>query len=278
MPAIQPARLKQQAVLLADHFDNPPAFVRSLHHLLDFYADRSHRPGQAGEPPPLLAAYHVRPPVLRQILLELVPLAVNRSQAGLNLCDALWEQPYLEFRYLAASLLGQIHPASPEPVLERVQAWATTQLEVRLMSVLLDAGLARLRSDHPQALVELVQQWLEMPDVFHKQMGLQALVPMVRDLSFENVPVFFRLVSPFTRVTPPALRPDLLDVLAALAKRSPQETAYLLRHNLSLPNSPDTAWVIRQSLGAFPPQVEAGLRNAVRSFERQKYLSPGKSG
>ena len=65
MPAIQPARLKQQAVLLAQQFDNPVAYVRSLHHLLDFYADRAHRPGQSGKPAPLTSAYRVHPPVLR---------------------------------------------------------------------------------------------------------------------------------------------------------------------------------------------------------------------
>jgi hypothetical protein len=59
MPAIQPARLRQQAALMVEHFDQPAAFVRSLHHLLEYYADRAHRPGQAGKPPALLAAYNV---------------------------------------------------------------------------------------------------------------------------------------------------------------------------------------------------------------------------
>ena len=50
MPAIQPVRLKRQSALLVEQFNNPAAFIRSLHHLLEFYADRVHRPGQAGEP------------------------------------------------------------------------------------------------------------------------------------------------------------------------------------------------------------------------------------
>ena len=71
MPAINPARLKQQAALLADHFDSPAAFVRSLHHLLDYYSERVQRTGQAGVMPTLLPAYRVRPQVLRLVLQEL---------------------------------------------------------------------------------------------------------------------------------------------------------------------------------------------------------------
>ncbi len=123
MPAISPARLKHQAALLAEHFDDPPAFVRSLHHLLESYSNRVYRPGQAGELPPLLQTYRVQPPVLRQLLLAIAPLASKNPDAGLALCDALWEQPYLEFRLLAASLLGQL-PCSPaEPVIARMKAW-----------------------------------------------------------------------------------------------------------------------------------------------------------
>ena len=53
MPAIQLTRLRLQTAGLAESFANPQAFVRGLHDLLDYYADRTHRPGQSGAPAPL---------------------------------------------------------------------------------------------------------------------------------------------------------------------------------------------------------------------------------
>lgn len=268
MPAIQPARLKQQAALVAEHFDNPVAFVRSLHHLLDFYADRVKRPGQSGAPPPLLRAYNVRPPVLRQILQELLPLAEEDPQAGLALCEALWEQPYLEFGLLAAGLIGQIPPRPPEPVLERIAAWLKSNPEQRLIVALLNQGLARLRQEDSQTLIALVESWLADENLFTRQLGLQALLPMVADLGFENLPAFYRLIQPLARSVPPLLRPDLLEVLAALAQRSPKETAYFLRQSLAMPHASDTPWLIRQSLRAFPLEIQDSLRSAVRGIDR----------
>lgn len=272
MPAIQPARLKQQSALLAEYFDTPPAFVRSLHHLLDSYADHVQRAGRSGEPPPLLASYKVRPPVLRQIWLELRPLAAEDPQAALALCDALWDQPYLEFRQLAASILAQVSPRPPDPVVERIQNWIKPDTEERLTILLLTQGFSRLRNENPEALLDLVEAWLTTPDVFMQQMGLRALQPFVGDLEFENLPVFFRLINPFARVAPPALRPDILNVLSALAHRSPQETAFFLRQNLHTPNSPDAPWFLRQTLQDFPPDIQESLRAAVRGVEWQ----PGK--
>lgn len=266
MPAISPARLKQQAALLSEHFDDPAAFVRSLHHLLEFYAERVHRPGQAGEPPPLLSAYKVRLPVLRQIVLELAPLAEADPQAGLALCDALWEQPVLDFRLLAAGLLGKIPCADPEPPLARIQAWIRPDVEARLVDTLFNQGIACLRKQQPVILVELAEAWLDEKDLFYQQLGLRLLVPLIQDPDFENLPVFFRLIHDLTRSSPARLRPDVLDILEALARRSPTETAYFLRQTAAMPNSPTAAWFIRQSLAAFPAATRESLRQVSRAI------------
>jgi hypothetical protein len=269
MPAILPARLRQQAILLVKHFYNPAAFVRSLHHLLDAYAERVHRSGQTGEPPPLLAAYKVRPQVLRQILLELAPLARDNPESGLALCDALWEQPYLEFRLLAASVLGLVPCIPAEPILARLQAWIKPEVEARLVDALFTQGLACLRQQNPSAVVGLADSWLKEKDLFYQGMGLRLLLPLINDPQFENLPIFYRLILPLTRSTPARLRPDLLDVLIALAHRSPNETAYFLQRTAAMPNSPDTAWLIRQCLHEFPEKMQEGLRAISRESIEQ---------
>ncbi len=273
MPAIQPARLKQQAALVAQYFDQPASFLRSLHHLLEFYADRARRPGQGGALPPLLETYNVRPPVLRLLAQELAPLAEKNPDAGLALCDALWSQAKLEFRWLAAVLLGQISPNPASPILERTQAWLSSKPEKRLIDVILESGLKRLRQENPERLIHTAEDWLLAEDLFFTRLGLRALLPLIVDPHHENLPVFFRLVQPLTRRTPPSVRPELLEVFITLAKRSPRETAFFLRQNLEMVGSADTAWLIRQSLKGFPEDVQESLRVAVRSGE-WKTVSP----
>lgn len=268
MPAIQPARLRHQAALLVEHFDSPPAFVRSLHHLLDFYADRAHRPGLSGTPLPLIDAYRVRPPVLRMLQQEMVPRAQADPEAGLALCDALWEEAYLEFRLLAIHVLGQLPPEPPEPVTGRLKAWSQSKMGDQLVTNLLDQGAERLRRENPQAVLEMAEAWLADSNLFQQRLALRILLPLIQDERFQNLPVFFRLIQPLARVVPASLRPDLLDLLIALAHRSPQETAYFLRQSLTMSNNPDTPWLIRQSAAEFPPELQESLRAAVRGLDR----------
>jgi len=45
MPAVDIARLKTQAAVLVEKFDQPAVFLKELHQILDAYADRTMRTG-----------------------------------------------------------------------------------------------------------------------------------------------------------------------------------------------------------------------------------------
>ena len=264
MPAIQLPRLKIQVAKLAEQFADPVVFCRSLHDLLDFYADQAYRPGQSGNPPPLIAAYHVPPPVLREVIKELTPLTHRTPEAALALSDALWSEPYLEFRLLATSLLGLVSPHPLEPVLGRVRAWARPRTEARLTRDLINTGLTRIRREHPARYLQIAEAWIASPELFSQQLGLQALVPLLGLHEFQDIPLLIKMLTPLIRSAPSPLRPDLIDVIAGLAKRSPQETAYFLRQNLAVKSdNPITAWLIRQSLHSFPAEIQTYLRTAL---------------
>jgi hypothetical protein len=174
---------------------------------------------------------------------------------------------------MAGMLLGQIPPQPPDAIIARLQSWITTDLEFFLIEALLSNGVERLHREQPQVLLKMIEGWLGSTKTFPQQLGLRALLPLIQAPAFENLPVFFRLIQPLCQVAPAALRPDLLDVLAALARRSPQETAYFLRQTLMFSDSPDTPWLIRQSLDQFPPELQASLRQAMRDAD----ALPGKA-
>ena len=265
MAAIQVARLKIQSVRLAENFASPQAFVRELHSLLDFYADRTHRPGQSGDPPPILPAYNVPPQVIRQVERELAPIANQDGQAALAMSDRLWMEDCLECRLLAIALLGLLPPSLATPILNRVSAWAGSNTEARLNKALFSSGLKRLRQEDPERYLAQVSEWVNSEQVFTQILGLQAIVQLVASQEFSNVPIVFRLITPLVRSAPTRLRPDLLDILRHLAQRSPRETVFFLRQNLVIKtDNPGTAWLARQCLSALPPESQVSLRSALR--------------
>ncbi len=270
MPAINISRLRENSAQLAGLFEQPEVFISKLHKFLNSYADRTHRPGQTGIPAPLLESYNVPKPVIRQVLLDIKPKASQNSPSAYQLCDALWEEPYYEMRYLCASLLGMISPQPPDPVLDRVNSWSRGLSDLQLINVLFDKGLNRVRSEVPQVLIEQIDRWLEDNSLSVKRLGLQALIPLIRSASYENIPIFYRQIAPIARELPPLLRTDMRTVIKELAIRSPVETAHLLRQQITQSNSSDAAWLTRQNLKHFPPEVRNSLQELVRLPQPEK--------
>jgi DNA alkylation repair enzyme len=268
MPAIQPARLKQQAVDLAEKFNQPATFVRELHRLLDQYSDHTHRSGQSGEPFPLISAYNSPPPVMRQVWVELNHQIKNHPEFILPLCDTLWAESNHDLQLLAVRLLGQVPIEPPAPVLERLRTWVRTGLDKRLLDGLLIYGLEQFRLRDPAQVLILVTDWLTSGDLKLQQTGLRALLILSDYPGLENLPSILKLITPYVRIAPTRLRPDIVALLSVLARLSPSETAYLLHQNLTTPDNPDTPWLIRQVLGEFPEDLRLGLRTAMKEITK----------
>jgi hypothetical protein len=264
MPAIQLARLRQKSAALAEQYSQPELFLHSLRDLFELYAGRVHRPGQSGEPQSLIQSYNLPKPLLRQIGIELKPVAAQNAPATLALCDLLWEEPYLETRLLAVTLLGHAPLDSIEAILTRVERWTESTGESRLTKSLVQQGLGRVRREQPQRLLNEVKWWLETESLALQSLGLRTLLSLATSPEYDNMPAILHLLTPFVRTTPAAVKPDVLDLLASLASHSPKETAFFLRQNLEALENPDTAWLTRQSLPHFPVDTRDSLRLALR--------------
>lgn len=265
MPAISPAKLKLQTARLAEQYAQPGVYVRELHALLKLYADHTHRAGQSGLPSALLESYNVPAPVMRQINLSMKPTVELDPEALLQLCDALWSEPFLEHRLLACTLLGQIPVVQPEPIFQRLESWAQGTPEHHLMRAVIDQGMRRMRQDAPSAVLKLVEEWLQSSEVNLQQLGLRALITQVEEPRFHNLPAVYRLITPFIRSAASAIRPDVVELVKVLAERSPNETAYTLRTALKAPEGAPAAWLTRQVLPEFPKAIQDSLRQAMKT-------------
>ena len=265
MPAIQLARLKMQSASLVECYSDAQAFVHRLHALLNFYANRAYRPGEAGEPPPLLAAYHVASPVLRQIVADLMPLIQENPTAALLLADALWAESYLEFRQLATAILGRMPSSHAREVLQRIKAWVKPGLEERLWKSCLVEGLRWVREDQPELYKEMIADWLVDRDRFYQRIGLAALELFLQSPAFEDYPWVFRLLSSLVREIHPDLHADLINLMCALARKTPQETIYFLHQWLSFwKDDPNVVRLVRNILRRSSPEFAADLRRVIR--------------
>jgi hypothetical protein len=265
VPAINLTRLRKQANQLSEYFDQPEIFANVLHDLLDSYADRSYRPGQSGTPPPLSPSYKVPKPVLRHIIFALTPLIESQPEQALVLCDELWQETYIEFRILTALILGLIPDDYSDQVLDRIERWGSADIEEQVLTTLMAEGLTSVRKGSSDSLIALIETWLNSSEASSMQMGFRALSPLLANSDFENLPIFYRLLTPYLRSTSSDLRPYVLEVIKTLARRSPTETAYFLRQNLEISDNQETAWMIRNSLEEFPETHQVALRNALRS-------------
>ena len=268
MPAIQLARLKLQVSELLTYYADPVDFVRELHTLLNFYADRTRRPGRTGKPRPLIQAYNVPRQVLRRVESDLTPQVFAEPDKALALADQLWADAWFECRLLAISILGLIPLDNPEIIVDHLQTWGKTCREDALLDALLETGAEGLRSESPDAFLQLVELWLTNGDLPSRKIGLRALPALIANPQFDNLPAIYRLLTPLLREAASALESDLTRAVRALGERSPQETAYFLRQNLIAPHKSGLAVITRATLDIFPAEFEEMLRAVLRERMR----------
>ncbi len=263
MPAIQLARLKTQIDQLVWTFTRPQDFQRGLKNLLEMYADWSYRPGEAIEPASLLPTYHVSPLLLHQVEQQLTRQCQEMPAAGLALADILWQNEYFEARLLAAFILGQIPLKPGEEVTRRIKDWSVPSLDKKLQEAIFSQATLRLRREDTTTWMEIINEWLSANPAASKVMGLRALVLLLDDQEFEDLPTVFTLLHPLMLSAPSRLQAELLEVLQSLTRRFPVETVYFLRQALSSTSSPIAARLVRQVLPSLSPELQASLRKSL---------------
>lgn len=264
MPAIDIARLKIQAATLVEKFDQPATFLKSLHEILDLYADRTMRVGLAA-PATVLRAYRAPQSVLRQIEFELAPLAATFPEQTMQLTDALWQDATLETRQLAAILIGRINPQTPH-IVERVSAWVSQTRDQQLRKTLLNTSLYRMRRETPDQFLALIQTWLDPLNPKMWPGGIQALIPLIRDAEFDNLPPVFDLARPVLEESPSHLQHDITELINALYQASPVETTYLLRRIVGSAMKPQAPITLRRAI----PDLAAGLQAPLAEMLKQR--------
>lgn len=253
-------RLKAQIGELAWQFTRPGEFQQALTDLFNYYAERSYRPGQSTQPVSLSPMYHLPALILRQLALDLSPYCQENPSAALALADILWTDNYLEPRLLAVSLLGHLPLQPAEPLIERLQNWCQPTENKELLESIFQQGTRRMRRQIPERWLTIIKGWLNDPRVPFQAMGLHALLPLIQDRDYDNLPPVFSSISPLLQSAPAAIQVELIEVISALARRTPRETVYYVRQVLTVAQGTAAARLIRKTLPAFDAEGQASLK------------------
>lgn len=269
MPAISLSRLRVQAARLAEKFDDPAGFVMDLRALLELYQDRTRRVTQMVVRTSL-PAFNTPAPVLRQILITLTAPVGERPLEAIALVDALWQAGFLETRLLAAMLIGRVPPERAMPLYGRLEHWLEQSREKEIQQAILRDALSRLRRERPEAMLQLVEEWLKGRSSRRQVWGLQALAPLLEEAGFEDLPRVFRILRPAIMAAGPATQTALAECLKALGQVSPGETWHFLRELLLADPPPMMVRTLQRILPTLPPLLQEKMRGELRAARQGK--------
>ena len=263
MPAIDLARLRKQANRLADFFFLPDEFLKHLREMLEFYVNHTLRTKENVAPGSNLKTYRTPAAVLTHIENELKAVAEANPHFALELADVLWDEGALEIRLLAAFLLSRI-PPQEEHLLPRISAWTQQVRDPVVRSALLSTSLTRMRKETPTQLLALVREYLHPERARTWSYGIQALLPMIADATYENLPPILDIVEPVIEEAPAALQNDLAELVTALYRASASETIFMLKHILARTENPMTAITLRRISSMLSGPLQTEIRSLLR--------------
>jgi hypothetical protein len=269
MPAVQLERLNRQIQYLIGFYTQPLEFHHQLGELLEQYADLTFRSGQVAKSiPSAVDSFHVSPIVIQSIERSLMSLVPEDPLSGLALADELWTDSRYEPRLIAASIIGLLPPSQVDQVLNRITLWAQSATEKSYLVAIFNQGSISLRRKTPQAWIELIATWLSSSDLSFRRLGIMAILPVIDDSSFDNLPIIFKIISPVLQDFQDGYKNDLREILAALTRRSSTETVFFLRQMISLTDDPALVTFVRQCLPDFPEDARIRLRKFLQALPR----------
>jgi hypothetical protein len=146
-----------------------------------------------------------------------------------------------------------------------LRQWSQSAENTHLQLTLFTRGSLSLRREKPGEYLNFLNDWLLSTRPASQKTGLHALVVLVKDRDFQDLPTLFSMITPLCQAAPTGLHADLVEVIKALARRSEVETAYFLRQILTLSSNPNTARLVRRLIPEFNPELQASLRKVLQA-------------
>ena len=265
MSAINLSRLRTQLELILPNLEDLEQFLKGLREIYTFYADYTH---PVGNPPSgVFTLEEFNTPVIlnREVLLLLNPACKETPDHMLALADRLWQEPQVEFRQLAAQILGKLPEIKADAVLARIRDWSEASPNLELLPFLHRQASASIRRNFPEKWLDLLSEWDASAQPSLSRLAIEGVLPLIDDRDYENLPAIFTFLTPLFIQPGSERQYDLLTVLEHLARRSEAETVHFLQKAVELSSDPTIARFIRRSLAFFTSTNQEYLKEILRN-------------
>ena len=269
MAAIDLTRLNKQIEGLKEVFSQPVEFRQRLHATLQFYHRYAHRQHKDAVPVSFMRVYNLPDQVLPHIANGLSLKSRQDEVETLAVVDELWLDEHYEARDLATHLLGQVPSTSSTAVYDRIRQWSSAPMDRAVVSAVFSKASQRLNSEDPKGWTEFIGNLLANPLEHMQNHALYALALLVEQSHSDQLPLFFRWIRPFLQSDQTLIQPNLSRVIAVLARRSPAETAYILKEVLSDTEGTGIEQRVRSYLPFFEEEVSQGLQASIRMHQKR---------
>jgi hypothetical protein len=254
MPAVNPQRLDRQVGVILNLVEHPQAMVRETLDLLDFYADRTRRPGTATDVEDVVRAFHVPAPVLRRLMLGVAEAIEARGENFKDAADLLWDADYRETMLMASAALST---QSGRAAADWAEAHAVGCQDRLVLEHLGRHGLEGWRRSDERAFLQAVEDWLNRKPAL-QMLALQAMRGAVEDGAFKGLPRVFQALEGCAGRMRGARWKAFEQLVRALAQRSPQETTRFAMEALKR-DDPGAKKMARSLLDALPMPLQARI-------------------
>ena len=258
MPAIDLTKLRNQTRQLVNLYEQPIEFVRLLVGILENYSNHTFRSSQITQWAEL-STFNTPNSVIIQILNDLKGLADQYPEHAMNLTITLWHEAIFETRLLAAHILGTIPPKEAMRLLTRIPEWLYETRDQRIRNALLTYGLARIRSENPAALSILISEWLKSPGQKTQTWGLHALIPLIKQVGFDDIPQIFEILRPAIETISPSTQMDIQTCINTMDSISHVETTHFLSEILKRTDIPQVRLIFQRILKGFSTEMQKEL-------------------
>lgn len=260
MPVIDPLRLQKQIEFCFSNTADAELFVKRIRELLENYSDHAYRAGELTALPSTLKSYHVPQPLLRALTKELALLSNTQPIHALKIAENLWNQPYKECKDLAIAILKNLPLVMQKDTFHIVEQWVTTCTQPELIASIAQHALETIRLQDPISLVNQAQRWITDNRDNIRKFGFFVLVQISLSISFSDLPILFKLLTPYLNRCPPQIYPEVVSICHNLIAKSPKEMAYLMRNAVDENPAADAKKLIKSCLKSFPAELQEDLQ------------------
>jgi hypothetical protein len=267
MTAINPAKLKVQTAALGKFVDQPDQFVIKTHELLSFYSARIRQTNRLNKSQKL-QTYQAPGPVISTLRNEIMESLEENPDLGYSLVDALWNEPWIEFRQLAIHILGILPTEESKQTLMRLQSWLETCPTEEIRQLIMTRGMVGLAEKNQEQSLQFIESLINIESKEALQAALFGLESFARDPSYLNLPLLFRYLSRILVLQEAGLIKEISALLLILASRSEQETTYYLLTQLGSNPDPGLLRVIRKVMKDLSQENQGLLREKLEPYKK----------